>query len=119
MCGRLAVRACNACCRLALRQAVCEAAAAAAAVHQWRPTTSKELALTQPHTMSDSSTVGEGASADTQHAADLAEIVAATSAPCWQAVEEEDRLRPDQYQVFLQTFLAPELFDNNKPSALR
>ena len=111
----------NAWCRLALRQAVSNRAVAAAAVYGWRAGSSRaeQQAPAQPHAAAESSHAGETASADNQHAEDLAEVVAATSTASWQAIEEEDRLRPEQYQVFLQTFLAPELFNANKPSALR
>ena len=104
--------------RIALRHAAADPAVAAAAVQTW--THSSSSIVQQPsETAPPDGTSDWPGIAGHEHAEHLAEIVAVTSRACWQAIEEEDRLRPDQYEAFLQAFLAPHLFTAQQPPALR
>lgn len=118
-------------CRVALKQAAITPKVATAAVNllshgisnsvQQAPEYPQRDAENNcPHDLAaeDNSPHGS-ASASHQHAANLAEIVSVTSNACWQAIEEEDRLRPEQYEAFLQVFLMPELFTATGPAEKR
>lgn len=106
-------------CRVALRHAAAGPAVAAVAVQTWTPSSSSIAQRSSETAPPDGSSNWPG-QAGHEHAEHLAEIVAVTSSACWQAIEEEDRLRPDQYEAFLQAYLAPHLlFNAQQPLALR
>lgn len=98
--------------RVALAHALTQATRAAAAVQLLRHKSTDDvhemtnLLQASAATAIDSDT----APATHQHCGDLAEVFALASGACWQAIEQGDRLRPQQWQAFLQVFLMPLLF---------
>lgn len=107
--------------RVALTEAMTQATTAAAAVQLLRHGSNSKGQEMTKSLQASAAAISSDTLAPTaqQHCADLAEIFSLTSGACWQAIEQGDKLRPQQWQAFLQVFLTPLLFTADAPLHMR